>query len=142
MYLDMALNFGAAVSDHATILACTDLAGTGVTLFNNYACWTGTRESLQLAARRGMQVPDCPTGVILGSPARVAHNDAGQFTFGAVLRGTGVTVLNDGGRWMFDPGAGLIKIAREGDPIPWFGGGQSWKVIGGSLGTINVWSDG
>ena len=43
---------------------------------------------------------------------------------------------------MFDPGAGLIKIAREGDPIPWFGGGQSWKVIGGSLGTINVWSDG
>jgi len=132
------IGFGGFLSDRATLRVCADLAGPGVTTWNDRAMWVGTRESLQLAVRTGMQAPDCAPGVTLQYPDMVGHNDAGQLTFRAGLRGPGVTSLNRFGRWMFDPGVGLIKIAREGDPVPWFGGAQSWEVIGGSLGTINA----
>jgi hypothetical protein len=136
VYIDVS-SLGGFLSDHATLMVCAELAGPGVTTLNDYAYWTGTRENMQLAVRTGMQAPGCPTGVTFWAIDLAAHNDAGRLVFRGTLRGTGITSANDAGRWLFDPATGLMKIARESDPVPWFGGAQTWKGIGAALGEIN-----
>jgi hypothetical protein len=138
VYIDVSggAGFGGRLSDHATLLVCAKVAGPGVTTLNNQAFWTGSRENLQLAARTGMQAPGCP-GVTFWAIDLTAHNDAGQLFFRGTLRGSGVTSANDTGRWLSDPATGLTNIAREGDPVPWFGGSLSWKTVSASIGDIN-----
>jgi hypothetical protein len=51
----------------------------------------------------------------IGSSANVAFNNAGQIVFSSALTGPGVTVgLDDSAIFGWDPGIGLVMIARKG----------------------------
>jgi hypothetical protein len=92
-------SFGGWLTDDGTeegehwLLVCADLAGAGVTLLNDHACWAGTRDNLQLIYRKGMPAPGC--GWMFGNMVDPIISDAGQVAFFGDACG--------GGRWIGGP---------------------------------------
>jgi hypothetical protein len=120
--------FFGRLSDNATLLVSTELAGPGVPEDRVY--WIGTRDNLELVYRDGMQAPGCDEGVVFRGESYLVHNDAGQVAFRGSLQGPGVSSANDSGRWLGGPGT-LAKIVRRGDPVPSMGEGVTWKSVAG-----------
>jgi hypothetical protein len=123
--------FRCYLSNNATLRVEARLAGPGVTDLNDSAVWVGTPDNLALVYRDGMQAPGCPAGVTFAYADLFVHNDLGQVSFRAGLRGSGVTSANDQGQW-FGDSTGLCKLAREGDPAPFMPAGVTWKSAGGT----------
>ena len=81
----------------------------------NNGMFLGSGGAITQIARRGQAVPlGVGTFSSFGSPA---INDAGQVAFIAFTEGAGVTSSNDGGLFLYDSVAGIVKVAREGDSL-------------------------
>jgi hypothetical protein len=126
-------SFGAPLlNDGGGVYFSATLAGAGVTAANNEVRYAGPLASPRLIVREGDPAPDTPAGVtfLLSSPGSMistgfpgtSFNDAGQVAMVMQLAGTGVTAAKDAALYLFDPAAGAIKIAREGDQFDVGGG--------------------
>ena len=105
------------------------LTGTGVTRGNDDAVFSGVGGSLSLVAREGDAAPGAGEGValgdFLGSPVL---NDQGEIAFRTFLTGTGVTDGNNVATFS-DVGGSLSLVAREGDPVPGVGEGETLEFF-------------
>jgi hypothetical protein len=121
------------MSGNGTILASSVLNGTGaVSNSNNSAFWTGSYNSMQMVAQRGVTPAAMPgtSGAAFASnysPALV--NNSGQAIFSGSLTG-GDTVsgtwssgnlTNDSGIWIGNASS-MSNVMREGDVAPGTGG--------------------
>jgi hypothetical protein len=131
--------FNCCISNNGTLRVEADLAGPGVTYLNDSAVWVGPPDNLVLVYRKGMQAPGCPAGVTFAYADLFVHNDLGQVSFRAGLRGSGVTSANDQGHWVGLPGT-LTKVAREGDQVVGMALGVTWKTAAGAT-ESNGWGD-
>ena len=127
--------FGGRLSDNGTLMAGSELGGTGI--WGDQAIWIGTRDNLELVYRKNMQVPGLPEGVHFQSGNDFVHNDAGEIAFRAGLDGPGITTQNDKGQWLGGPGT-LAAIIREGDPVPSIPGAVFSIAPSGSTTNINT----
>ena len=105
------------------------LTGTGVTRGNDNAVFSDVGGSLSLVAREGDAAPGAGEGValgdFLGSPVL---NDQGEIAFRTFLTGTGVTDGNNVATFS-DVGGSLSLVAREGDPVPGVGEGETLEFF-------------
>jgi hypothetical protein len=107
------------------------LTGTGVTTSNDKALWLITGSSLNLAVRKGDQVPGEAQGVVFDDFINnIALNNNGYVAFQGHLAGPGVTNLNNSGIWIATP-TGLIRVVRSGDVID-LGPGQGLQTVTGA----------
>jgi MYXO-CTERM domain-containing protein len=129
------LGFSVLMSSNGTILASSQLNGTGaVANSNNTAFWTGPYNNMQMVAQRGLTPAAAPgtAGAAFASNLNLTSskvNTAGQTLFNSTLTG-GDTIsgswstsnlTNDSGIWFGGP-SGLSLLAREGDTAPGTGG--------------------
>jgi hypothetical protein len=123
---------GVTLNDTGGIYFTSVLAGPTVTSANNDAHFAGPINAPQLIVREGDPAPGTPAGVTFvnrfqgstlgfGYPG-TSFNDAGQVAMLMQLAGPGVTGANDAALYLFDPLAGPVKIAREGDQFDMGGG--------------------
>ncbi len=93
------------------------LTGDGVTATNNFGIWSGAPGALHLVARQGSQAVGLPDGVNYQSLGLSHFNTAGQMTFGAFVKGPGITTVNDAALW--SEGSGVLSVVQQdGDHAP------------------------
>jgi hypothetical protein len=111
------LGFFPVMSSNGMILATSQLNGTGaVANSNNAAYWTGSYNSMQMVAQRGLTYPTAPgtAGAAFATnfaPAKV--NTSGQTLFNSALTGgdtisgtwSASNLTNDSGIWFSGPAA-------------------------------------
>jgi hypothetical protein len=127
---------GASISDHGTLWVRADIAGPGVDGGNDRVFWTGPRDDLQVVWREGMPAPGTEPGVTFAWADLVVFNDAGEILFRGSLQGPGIDDSNDTGRWGGASGD-LRLITRQGDPVPGFPDGVTFKTASGGLTATN-----
>ncbi|MCA9294241.1 MAG: hypothetical protein KDA20_10545 [Phycisphaerales bacterium] len=115
------------------------LLGGGVATNEDKGIWAGLPGSIQLVARENDNLTGV-AGEAIDEITSVSNGPSlsnGRLAFHARIRGA--SSLNDYATWLWEPGAGLTMLVREGDPVP---GGLS-ATFANNLGTgINVAPDG
>lgn len=104
-----------AFNDAGQVAFIGTLTGPTITSANDRGVFLGDTAAFEQIVREGDPVP-VGSGVfnVFGD---LALNDAGQLAFTAGLGNTDSGVDDDGALYFFDPVAGLIEIAREGDAV-------------------------
>jgi hypothetical protein len=126
------LGFTPILNDTGGVYFDSTLTGPGVNSSNDTAHFAGPWNAPKLIVREGDPAPGTPAGVTFVSRFQggidgfgyngVSFNDLGQVAINMQLAGPGVTAANDAALYLFDPVAGPVKIAREGDQFD-IGGG-------------------
>lgn len=120
---DDAIASDPVINDTGSLAMIVKLRGTGVTVDNDRAIYTGPTLN-QLVGREGAAVPLASmAGVNFGifndgAAVSPAMNAGGSLLFKSSLSGAGVTTENDGALfgWVAN-GGGLFIVAREGEQI-------------------------
>jgi hypothetical protein len=113
----------AVLATGQTVVSAIMAQGGAITSANNEGLWVGTSSAdLQLAIRKGDQVPGTPTGVVLAGNGFHPIANGSRIAFAGTLSGQGVTAASDGALLTWSAAGGLSLLAREGDAAPGAGG--------------------
>ena len=74
-------------------------SGIGVTADNDATLWSDRSGTLVHIFREGQQAPGTPMMVVFKSFGTPRLNNVGQLSFGASVKGVGVSFDNDSGIW-------------------------------------------
>jgi hypothetical protein len=120
----------AVFDDGRTAVTASLVVGGAITAANNQAVWVGTPGNLQLAFRKGDQVPGEPAGVVLNGVG-IQRAYGNRLTFFISVIGNGVGPTNDRAVFTWSDATGLVTVAREGNVAPGTGGAL-FNTVGNS----------
>ena len=98
------------------------LQGPGINGDNDVAIWAGPTNALQLAGRKGDQVPGMSVGVLFDALSDPVLNHEGEVFFIGQFSGPGITDGNNGAFFVGPPG-NVLPVLQEGDPADGLGAG-------------------
>lgn len=124
------LSFGDLQSAGASgFLIKGTMQGPGILEHNAQRIWRDRGLGLEEILRTGQQAPSTPVGTTFSELNCEPGSELGQFAVAGILRGADITTANDGWLGVWDPIAGLIPVAREGDLF--LVGDGEWKTLRG-----------
>lgn len=107
------------LNDQGEIAFRASLRGSGVTSRNDIGIFSTSASEIHSVAREGDEAPETLPGVVFRdlTQEELVFNNAGHTAFPAILRGTGVTTVNDIGIYS-ESASGLTLLARKDVPAP------------------------
>jgi hypothetical protein len=112
-------SFELAINSQGQYAFGAGLRGSAVTLQSNVGLFRGTAgAAIELVLREGLQAPGLPTGVQFESFGAPEINLHGQMAFIGILRGPGISTVNNESVWVETPAGEFRMLAQEGSQAP------------------------
>ncbi len=112
-------SFGLAINSHGAFAFASGLSGSAVNRLNNIGVFRGTPGGgIEQVLREGVQAPGLASGVQFDSFYSPEINANGQLAFIALLRGPGISSINNESVWVERPGGDFHLVAQEGVQAP------------------------